>query len=51
MLAGVWLVVAPWLLGFDDIAAAVPHVALGILLALLSAFELWMLRNTPIKPA
>ncbi|WP_439579588.1 SPW repeat protein [Elioraea sp.] len=40
--AGVWAIVAPWLVGFAAIAGAMwSHVVLGILVAIAAAIELW----------
>jgi SPW repeat len=43
---GVWLVVAPWALGFAALtAAAWNHVVVGVLIAALAAWELWDVRR------
>jgi SPW repeat len=43
---GVWLVVAPWVLGFSAMAAVVwDHVIVGALIVALSAWELWAIRH------
>ncbi len=43
---GVWLVVAPWVLGFSAMAAAVwDHVIVGALIVVLAAWELWAVRQ------
>ncbi len=43
---GVWLVVAPWVLGFSAIAAVVwDHVIVGALIVVLAAWELWAVRH------
>jgi hypothetical protein len=40
--AGVWAIVAPWLVGFAAITAAVwSHVVVGLLVAIAAAIELW----------
>jgi hypothetical protein len=45
---GLWLAVAPWLLGFgDDRTAALLHFAAGTIVSLLSAVELWGAERTP----
>jgi SPW repeat len=39
---GVWLVIAPWVLGFSAVAAATwSHVILGIVIAALAAWRAW----------
>lgn len=39
---GVWLMAAPWLLGFTGLAGATgSHVVLGFLVAAFAAWELW----------
>jgi hypothetical protein len=46
LLLGVWLIFAPWIVGFAGVAAAMrTHVALGVLIALFSAWELWTVRH------
>lgn len=43
---GLWMVIAPWGLGFTAIAQAMwSHLVLGILVALTTAWELWHFRN------
>lgn len=49
---GVWLVVSPWILGFAALTAALwNHVAVGLLIAALAAWELWDVRQHPAKQA
>ena len=39
---GVWLVIAPWVLGFSAVAAAMwSHVILGVVIAALAAWRAW----------
>jgi len=39
---GLWAALAPWVLGFADAAyAAIAHVVLGLLVAVLAAIRLW----------
>ncbi len=46
LLLGVWLIFAPWIVGFAGVVAAMrTHVALGVLIALFSAWELWAVRH------
>jgi hypothetical protein len=45
---GLWTAVAPWILGFAGIAAAMwTHVIVGLAVAVLAAVELWLLRGSP----
>ncbi len=47
LIAGLWVVVSPWVLGFQGTTAMTVHVVIGILVALLAAIELWMLYQQP----
>lgn len=49
---GFWLMVCPWVLGFhaDTIAKQV-HFAVGLVITVIAAIELWLLRRTPREPA
>jgi hypothetical protein len=40
---GVWLIMAPWLLGFAHTRAMVVSIGVGAVLAYLSLLELWLL--------
>ncbi len=42
LIAGLWLIVAPWLLGFQDSDAMMIDVVIGSLVAGLAAFEIWL---------
>ena len=43
---GVWLVIAPWALGFSSLAAASwNHVIVGLLVVACAAWELWDVRQ------
>jgi hypothetical protein len=42
LIAGLWLIVSPWLLGFQDGDAMIIDVAIGTIVALLAAFEVWL---------
>ncbi len=45
---GLWTAVAPWLLGFAGVAAAMwTHGGVGLAVAVLAAVELWLLHNNP----
>jgi hypothetical protein len=47
-LLGIWVVVAPWVLGFvASVAALWVHVVLGILIIVASAWEFWQTRHRP----
>jgi uncharacterized membrane protein HdeD (DUF308 family) len=48
LIAGIWVVVAPWILGFAAITAAmVTHVVIGLLVAAAAAWEIWEVRHRP----
>jgi hypothetical protein len=48
LIAGVWVVVAPWVLGFAAIASAMwTHVVIGLLVAAAAAWEIWEVRHRP----
>src|SRR5215472_417840 len=42
LIAGVWLVVAPWLWGFEDSNAVIVDLAIGIFVVVLATFEIWL---------
>jgi SPW repeat len=42
LIAGLWLIVVPWLLGFQDRNAMIIDVVIGSLVAALAAFEIWL---------
>jgi hypothetical protein len=42
LIAGVWLVVAPWLLSFEDGNAVMVDVVIGIVVVILATFEIWL---------
>lgn len=42
LIAGLWLILSPWLLGFQDGDAMIIDVAIGTIVALLAAFEVWL---------
>lgn len=45
---GLWVSVAPWVLGFADSSATTwAHVAIGLAVAALAGFELWRLFVSP----
>ena len=46
LLLGVWMIVAPWVVGFSTTGVAVAaFVVLGIVVALASAAEIWQVRH------
>ena len=46
LLAGLWVVVSPWILGFAVVTAAMwVHVVLGLLVAAAAAWEIWEVRH------
>ncbi len=47
LLVGVWVLASPWLLGFQHARAAAVNVAVGLLIAYMSAIELWLLHYDP----
>jgi SPW repeat-containing protein len=42
LVAGLWLIAAPWLLGFEDSDAGTVDVAIGIVVVVLATFEIWL---------
>ena len=48
LIAGLWVVAAPWLLGFTNLSSALwTHLVLGSWVAVLAAIELASSRRTP----
>ena len=47
MLVGLWVLASPWLLGFQHAKAMPVNVAIGLLIAYLSALELWLIHYDP----
>jgi hypothetical protein len=48
LLLGLWVVAAPWVLGFAAITSAMTaHVVLGLLIAASAAWEIWEVRHEP----
>ena len=48
LIAGIWVVVAPWVVAFSAITNAVwAHVVLGLLVAAAAAWEIWDVRHQP----
>jgi hypothetical protein len=44
---GLWVLASPWLLGFQHAQAMPVNVAVGLLIAYLSALELWLIHYDP----
>jgi hypothetical protein len=42
LIAGLCLIVAPWLLSFEDSNATMVDVAIGIIVVVLATFEIWL---------
>jgi hypothetical protein len=52
LVLGIWAVIAPWVLGFSAVAAAMwVHVIAGIVVAALAAGSIWFSRNRPFSAA
>jgi hypothetical protein len=51
LLFGLWAIVAPWVLGFagTNMSATQAHFVIGILVALLAAWELWRVHTPPAE--
>ena len=48
LVAGLCVAVSPWLIGFASVRAATwKHLAIGLLVAVLAAVELWRLHKEP----
>jgi hypothetical protein len=49
LVLGAWAIIAPWILGFSAMSAAVTgHVVVGLVVAVLAAIELWSTNNRPM---
>ena len=51
VLAGLTLIVSPWLLGFQDSDAMTIDVVIGVIVAALAALEVWLTRAHPPRIA
>jgi SPW repeat-containing protein len=49
MMVGLWVLASPWLLGFQHAKAMPVNVGVGLLIAYMSALELWLIHYDP-KP-
>ena len=48
LVLGLWVAVSPWILGFaGNVTATWAHVAIGILVAVIAAWELYQVRQQP----
>jgi len=47
LIVGLWVLVSPWVLGFQGSTAMSVHVVIGILVAVLAAIELWLMYQQP----
>ena len=45
LFAGIALIVAPWLLGFQNSDAMIIDVVIGMAVAVLAGFEVWLTRD------
>ncbi|AZV18120.1 SPW repeat protein [Mesorhizobium sp. M7A.F.Ce.TU.012.03.2.1] len=52
LVVGLWIVAAPWVLGFAGLAAAMwSHVIAGVVVAALAAASLWLANDRPLSAA
>jgi len=51
LIVGLWLIVSPWVLKFQGTRAMHVDMAIGIIVAVLAAIELWSMSQTPPKAA
>jgi hypothetical protein len=51
LIVGLWLIVSPWVLHFSGTTAMRVDVAIGIIVAVLAAVELWMMSQIPPRQA
>jgi hypothetical protein len=47
LVAGLWAIASPWILGFQGTTAATVHFGIGIVVVVLAAIELWMMHQNP----
>src|SRR6266567_3774314 len=43
LIVGLWVIISPWVLGFQGSTAMTVHVVIGMIVAVLAAIELWLL--------
>lgn len=51
LIVGLWLIVSPWVLKFQGTSAMRVDVAVGIVVAVLAAIELWSMWQNPPRQA
>src|ERR687888_993120 len=47
LIVGLWVIVSPWILGFQGSTAMTVHLVIGIIVAVLAAIELWLMYQNP----
>ena len=47
LIVGLWVLVSPWVLGFQGTTAMTVQVVIGAAVAILAAIELWLLSQNP----
>jgi hypothetical protein len=47
LIVGLWVLVSPWVLGFQGTTAMTVHVIVGAAVAILAAIEIWLLSQNP----
>jgi SPW repeat len=47
LIVGLWVLISPWVLGFQGTTAMTVHVIIGAAVAILPAIELWLLSRNP----
>jgi len=47
VIVGLWVLASPWLLGFQHAKAMPVNVAIGSMIAFMSALELWLIHYDP----
>jgi hypothetical protein len=47
LIAGLWLIVSPWVLKFEHTTAMRVNIVIGIIVVILAAIELWSMWQSP----
>src|SRR6266446_4920086 len=47
LIVGLWVLVSPWVLGFQGTTAMTVHVIIGAAVAIIAAIEIWILSQNP----
>jgi len=47
LIVGLWVLISPWVLGFQGTTAMTVHVIVGAAVAILAAIEIWILSQNP----